>query len=113
MGLAALVVVAVIALAIAVSIVYGTFVGLARLGQFLWRLLVAPEGGRNAEVATARASPICWEEKQCPPPVREACPAYVQRAETLSCWLTNLRAEGGLRPACFSCSLFSIRDLVA
>ncbi len=113
MGLAALAVGAMIAVAIAMCIVYGTFVGLARFGRFLWRLLVVPEGGRNAGVEGARASPICWNEKQCPPPVREACPAYVQRAEALPCWLTNLRAEGRPRPACFSCNLFSIRDLVA
>ena len=113
MGLAALIVGAVIALAIAVCIVYGACVGLARFARLLWRLLVVPEGGRTAGVAVASASPICWEEKQCPPPVREACPAYVQRAEAFPCWLTNLRAEGGLRPACFSCTRFSIRELVA
>lgn len=113
MGLAALAVGAMIALAIAVFIVYGTFVGLTRFGRLLWRLLLAPEAGQNPAMARARANPTCWDEKQCPPPVREACPAYVQRAEAFPCWLTNLRASGSLRPACFSCNLFSVRDLVA
>ena len=71
MGLAALVVGAIIVLAVAVSIVYGTLVGLARLGRLLWRLFVVPEGERPAQVELAQASPRCWEDKQCPPPVRE------------------------------------------
>ena len=113
MGLAALVVGAVIALAIAVSIAYGTFVGLVGLGRFLWRFLVSPDAGQTEGVAAQGANPICWEEKECPPPVREACPAYSRRSEGLPCWLANLRAEGALRPVCLSCGLFSMRDLVA
>ena len=71
MGLAALFVGAITVLTVAVSIIYGTFVGLARLGRLLWRLFVVPEGERPAQVEPAQASPRCWVEKQYPPPVRE------------------------------------------
>ena len=113
MGLAALVVGVLIALTIAVTVAYGTLVGMARAGRFLWRFLVPEEGLGTTDMEPAYADLRCWTEKQCPPSVREACPAYVQRVEELPCWLTNLRAEGSLRPACFTCHQFSIRDLVA
>ncbi len=57
MGLAALFVAAITVLAVAVSIIYGAFVGLARLGRLLWRLLVVPEDEQPAQVEPTQASP--------------------------------------------------------
>jgi len=52
MGLAALVAVVMIALAIVVAIIYGIFVGLARFGRFLWQaLVIADQTEEDAEVA--------------------------------------------------------------
>ena len=111
MGLAALMVGLLIAGVLVVSIAYGVILGLMRLGEFLWRLLV--EEPEMAPTSGALATAPCWEAKGCPPAVREACPAYQQRQEDLPCWLTNMRTEGRLRVSCLTCSRFSVADLVA
>ncbi len=108
MGLAALFVVVVIALATVAAIAYGTMVGLARAGRFLWRFLVEPEG--PAVQAEAAGVP-CWVQKECPPPVRESCSAYHDK-EGLPCWLVNMRAEGRLRASCLTCSRFDVGALI-
>ncbi len=46
----------------------------------------------------------CWEQKQCPPETREACPAA--RNVALPCWLVRRDAEGCLPDGCFACALF-------
>lgn len=113
MGFAALVVGGLIALAIAVAIVYGIFVGLARFARFLWHLLVGPEA--QAEVAGGHGEEIagqpCWEEKDCPQTVRETCPSYLQK-DGLPCWLANMKAEGRLRVDCLTCRRFNLADLL-
>lgn len=113
MGLAALFVGVLIAVAIAVAIVYGTFVGLVRAGQAIWKFLV-PEEAEDLAASEEETSAVpCWEEKDCPPSVRDACPAYIRRTEGLPCWLTNMRAEGRLKVSCLTCARFNVADLVA
>ena len=109
MGVAALVVGIFIVATLGVAILYGTIVGMGRFGRLLWRVLVAVP---NSEVQEAVAGVSCWEDNECPPSVRDACPAFMQRDERLPCWLTNLRAEGHLRVACLTCDRFKVADLV-
>ena len=113
MGLAALFVGGMIALAIAVAIVYGIFVGLVRFGRFLWRLVVGPEAQLDA-VATEGGSrgPPCWEDKDCPETARQSFPAFLGR-DGLPCWLANLRVEGHLRVDCLTCRRFNLAELLA
>ncbi len=112
MGLAALFVGGLIALAIVVAIVYGVFVGLVRLGSFLWRVLVGPEEQLAAVSEGEVGSGRCWEERDCPEVARESCPAYLQK-DGLPCWLANLRAEGRLRVDCLTCRRFNLAELLA
>lgn len=113
MGIAALFVGILVALAIVSAIVYGTVVGLAHGWRFLWRNLVQEQGSPiEWDSGQARVVP-CWEEKECPPSVRQACPAYLRRQEDLPCWLANLQSEGKLRVSCLTCERFSIKELVA
>ena len=114
MGLAALFVGVVAAVTIVITIVYGATVGLVSLGRSLWRFLaVGPTGDGVGAVAKASATLPCFQEKDCPPSVREECPVYLQWDEDLPCWLTALRAENRLRPSCLTCSRFKVTDLVA
>ncbi len=113
MGIAAVVVGGLIALAIAVAIIYGIFVGLARAGRFMWRLLV-PEAAQVSDSTTAEPADEapCWEDKECPSALKESCPAYLQK-DGIPCWLANLRTEGRLRTPCLTCRRFSVARLVA
>jgi hypothetical protein len=53
------------------------------------------------ETATPDSLPTCWEYMNCPPRIRENCPAY---AETeIPCW-ELLRANGSLQPNCRGCT---------
>ena len=111
MGLAAIFMGALIALALLVAVAYGMYIGLARAGLWLWRLLLGEVAEADAEVSAA--SVPCWEEKQCSTSLREVCPAYIRSDDDLPCWLTNLRAEGKLRVECLTCHRFSVAELVA
>ena len=114
MGLAAIFVGGLIALAIVVAIIYGAFVGLMRFGRFLWWLLVGPEAQVGA-IGSAGEEALrlpCWQEKNCPAQVRETCPAYLQKGN-LPCWLATLRDEGRLRVDCLACKRFSVADMMA
>ncbi len=113
MGIAALFVGILVAVVIVSAIVYGTVIGLAHGWRFLWRNLMEDQGSR-IEMAEGQAKELpCWEEKECPPSVRQACPAYLRRKEGLPCWLANLQSEGKLRVSCLTCERFSIKELVA
>lgn len=113
MGIAAIVVGGLIALVIAVAIIYGTVVGLSRAGRFVWRLLVPESAEASGSATPGAASEVpCWTDKECPTAMKESCPAYLQK-EGLPCWLANLRAEGRLRTECLTCKRFNIADLVA
>ena len=107
MGLAALAVVFLLVAVLGVAIVYGFFIGIVRGSAVLWRFLV---GGSEEKVLS---SPPCWETNRCPETVREKCPAHLQWAEKLPCWLTNLTNEGRLRVNCLTCPRFSVTDLAA
>ena len=114
MGLAALFVGLLIAVAIVVTIVYGSIVGLVRAGRLLWRFLMPEEGSEeDAESEGDTVGLPCWEEKDCPPSVRDVCSAYLRRSENLPCWLANLQAEGRLRVSCLTCQRFDASALVA
>jgi hypothetical protein len=54
-------------------------------------------------LAVANEAP-CWEQRNCPPEIRERCPA--PRTPALPCWLVRRDAEGCLPEACFACALF-------
>ncbi len=114
MGLAALFVGILIAVAIVVTIVYGSILGLVRAGRFLWRFLMPEETSEEAAESGESSGELpCWEEKACPPSVRDVCSAYLRRSENLPCWLANLQADGRLRVSCLTCQRFDASMLVA
>ena len=114
MGLAALFAGVLIVLALAVAILYGTYLGLVRGGQWVWRFLLGQS--LDQQVPYSDRDPLsiaCWGDKDCPSSLRDACAAFIQAAEGLPCWVANLRAEGKLRPACLPCHRFKVTHLVA
>ncbi len=114
MGLAALFAGILIALAIAVIIVYGSVLGLIRAGRFLWRFLIPEERDlEDTEMSEAPTESPCWEENNCPPSARDKCSAYVRRNDGLPCWLANLQADGRMRASCLTCKRFDLKVLAA
>jgi hypothetical protein len=45
----------------------------------------------------------CWEQRECPPEVRAACPAF---GADRPCWQVMRQTTGRLPEACFDCEVF-------
>lgn len=58
-----------------------------------------------AQVSTAAlALPHCWEVRNCPPELRDRCPAYL-RSEA-PCWQVMRQMTGRMPARCFDCKVF-------
>ena len=114
MGLAALFTGVLILLAVIATVLYGTYVGIVRGGALVWRFLLGETEGREV-IYSSNGTPStpCWEDENCPPAAREACPAYAHWDEELPCWLATLRNEGRLRLGCLTCNRLKVADVVA
>ena len=75
------------------------------IGWFLRRLDARWQAEAEAELAQlkTRTTPVpCWEVFDCPPRLRDRCPAYLQ--PDLPCWECH-RSNGQLQSACLTCKV--------
>jgi len=62
---------------------------------------------RGEDVAprsTLQAPRHCWEVRDCPPEVRDSCPAYAH--PEMPCWQVFRNGGGRLKEECLDCELF-------
>jgi len=127
MAAAFLVLLIIATLVVAGFLLYGMFLGIARLGALIGRtyswLTVqdeAPEELRMPPTGTQKAAhlqettpaPKCWEIKGCPLETRAACPAF--NNPDVPCWMAWMMTdkERRVKPDCLACTLFSIPSLM-
>lgn len=48
----------------------------------------------------------CWEQRDCSPARRAACPAYTR--PSLACWCARQEVDGLLPTACAACGIFHL-----
>jgi hypothetical protein len=59
----------------------------------------------QARMALAAANHVpCWQQRECTPEQRAACPAYLN--SQIPCWQIFRDKDGCLREACLKCDVF-------
>lgn len=124
MAIAGFVVLIIVALVVLVFAIYGLFLGMARLGRLVARAyewLVAPDadllryekGAPLEQLMQLQPASSCWDLQQCPPKIRDSCPAYIH--SNLPCWVACMLEEphNKVKPDCLSCRCFSLPELAA
>jgi len=67
------------------------------------------EAVREGAVMPINLSVPCWVMRDCPPEVREACPAY--RHPEQPCWQVIRNGNGRVRECCLECEVFRTASL--
>lgn len=106
--------------------IYGVFLGLARLADHVKRLWLYVTADASAErqlvameiealegIAAAQPAGHCWEIKECLDGFRGECPAA--RRLDLPCWLALMQAnpDGHVNARCLACKLFNVKTYLA
>jgi hypothetical protein len=77
--------------------------GLHRLDQH-WKRQAEHTRPSPIGLGAAPAEVRCWEQADCPPEKREACPAYAQ--PSTPCWQLFRTTDGELAVGCLRCDVF-------